>query len=109
MLFFEQLGKAAGGRVADHLRDLPHGEVGVYEQVLRLAHSPPLNVLRDAAPELPFETALELCLAHAGNARKTLERDIEGVVVGNVADNVLQPLCVRRRPREQFPSTDPPG
>lgn len=108
MLFFEQLGKAAGGRVADHLRDLPHGEVGVYKQVLRLAHSPPLNVLRDAASELPLEAALELRLAHAGDARKALERDIKGVVVGNVADHVLQPLCVRRRLRGRSPSTAPP-
>lgn len=108
MLFFEQLGKAAGGRVADHLRDLPHGEVSVYEQVLCLTHSPPLNVLRDAASELPLEAALELRLAHAGDARKALERDIKGVVVGNVADHILQPLCVRCRPRGQSPSTAPP-
>ena len=52
----------------------------------------PLNVLRDAASELPLEAALELRLAHAGDARKALERDIKGVVVGNVADHVLQPL-----------------
>ena len=109
MLFFEQLGKAAGGRVADHLRDPPQGEVGVYKQVLRLAHSPPLNVLRDAASELPLEAALELRLDHAGDARKALERDIKSVVVGNVADHVLQLLCVRRRLREISPSTAPPG
>ena len=62
-----------------------------------MAHSPPLNVLRDAAPELPLEAALELRLAHACDACKAFERDIEGVVVGNVADRVLQPLRVRRR------------
>ena len=56
--FFEQLSKTAGGGVADHLGDLPHGEIGVDEQVFRLTHSSALNVLRDAAPELPLEAVL---------------------------------------------------
>lgn len=87
----EQLGKAAGRGVADHLRDLAHCEVGADEQMLRLTHPPPLNILRDAAPELPLKAALELAFAHAGDARKASERKVEGVVVGNVADHVLKP------------------
>ena len=75
--------------------------------MLRLTHSPPLNVLRDAASELPLEAALELRLAHAGDARKALERDIKGVVVGNVADHVLQPLRVCRRQGALPPLTLP--
>ena len=49
--FFEQLGKAAGGGVADHLGDLAHRKNGIDQQMLRLAHAPPLNVLRDRAAE----------------------------------------------------------
>lgn len=87
-ILLEQLREAAGGGVADHLGDLTHGEVGVYEQVFRLTHPPPLNILRDAASELPLEAALQLCLAHARDAGKPFKRDVKGIVVGDVAYNL---------------------
>ena len=102
MLFFEQLGEPAGRGVADHLGDLTHGEIRVDEQVLRLAHSPALNILRDAAAELALKATLELAFAHTGDARQALQGNIEGVMIGNIADHVLQALRVRRR-KEALP------
>ena len=86
----EQLRKAAGGGVADHLGDLSHGEIGVDEQVLRLAHPPPLNVLCDAAPKLPLEAAFQLRLAHAGDAGQAFQWNIEGIVVSDM----LTTFCI---------------
>ena len=94
---FEQLGKTAGGGVADHLGDLAHGEVRVDQQVLRLAHAAALDVLGDAAPQLPLEAAFQLALAHAGDAGQPLQGGVEGVVVGDVADHVLQSRHILRR------------
>ena len=91
---FEQLGEAAGGGVADHLGNLSHGEISVDKQMLCLTHSPSLDVLGDAAPKLPFEAAFQLAFTHAGDIRKALERQIKGVVIGNVADHILQALYV---------------
>ena len=65
--------------------------------MLRLTHAAALNVLRDAASELPPEAAFELALAHAGDGREPLQRDAGGAVVGDVADRVLQALGVLRR------------
>lgn len=95
----EQLRKAAGGGVADHLGDLSHGEIGVDEQVLRLAHPPPLNVLCDAAPKLPLEAAFQLRLAHAGDAGQAFQWNIEGIVVSDIADHILHTLPVLLRQR----------
>ena len=92
---FEQLREPAGGGVADHLGDFPHCEIGVDEQMLRLTHAAALNVLGDTAPELPLEAAFQLGFAHAGDAGKALQRNIKGIVVGDVADHVLQALPVR--------------
>ena len=93
--FLEQLRKPAGGGIADHLCNLPHGEICINEQMLCLTHSSPLNILRDAASELPLEAAFQLGFAHAGDADKALQRNIKGIVVGDVADHVLQALPVR--------------
>ena len=53
--FLEQLGKAAGGGVADHLGDLSHSEIGVDEQMLRLAHTASLDIFRYGASGVPLE------------------------------------------------------
>lgn len=76
--FFEQLREPAGGGAADHLGDLPHGEIGVDEQMRRLTHAAALNVLGDTAPELPLEAAFQLGFAHAGDAGKALQRKADG-------------------------------
>lgn len=68
--FPEQLRKPAGGGIADHLCNLPHGEICINEQMLCLTHSSPLNILRDAASELPLEAAFQLAFAHAGDICK---------------------------------------
>ena len=68
--FTEQLRKPAGGGIADHLCNLPHGEICINEQMLCLTHSSPLNILRDAASELPLEAAFQLAFAHAGDICK---------------------------------------
>ena len=41
--------------------------------MLCLAHAAALNILRDAAPKLPFEAAFQLAFAHAGDAGQPLE------------------------------------
>ena len=68
--FLEQLRKPAGGGIADHLCNLPHGEICINEQMLCLTHSSPLNILRDAASELPLDAAFQLAFAHAGDICK---------------------------------------
>lgn len=43
-VLFEQLGKAARSGVTNHLRNLPHSEIGIYKQMFRLTHAPALNI-----------------------------------------------------------------
>ena len=68
--FLEQLRKPAGCRIANHFRNLSHRKIRIYEQMLCLTHSSPLNILRDAASELPLEAAFQLAFAHAGDICK---------------------------------------
>ena len=69
---FEQLCKAARCGIAYHLSDLSHREIGIDEQVFRLAHSPALYVLCNTASKLLFKAVFQFCFAHAGNIRKAL-------------------------------------
>lgn len=59
--------------------------------MLRLTHAPPLNILRHGAAHLPLEAGFQLALAHARDTGQPLQRDIKGVVIGNIAHHVLQP------------------
>lgn len=93
---FEKLREAAGRGIAYHLRDLPHGEVSVDKQVLRLTHAPPLNILRHGAAHLPLEAGFQLALAHARDTSQPLQWDIKGVVIGNIAHHVLQPAQAQK-------------
>ena len=92
--FPEQFRKAAGGGVTDHLSNLPHGEIRVDEQVLRLAHAAALNILCDTAPKLSFETVFEFALTHTGDIGKALERNIKGIVIRNITDYIVQPCQI---------------
>ena len=93
---FEKLREAAGRGITYHLCDLPRGEVSVDKQVLRLTHAPPLNILRHGAAHLPLEAGFQLALAHARDTGQPLQRDIKGVVIGNIAHHVLQPAQARK-------------
>lgn len=89
--FLEQLRKPAGGGITDHLGDLTHGEIGVNQQVLRLAHAPPLDIFRDSASGVPLKAGFELACAHAGDACKAFQRDVIGVMICNVAYYITKP------------------
>ena len=89
-VLLEEFCKAAGGGITNHLCDLTHGKVGVDEQMLRLAHALPLDILCDCASGVPLKAGFEFACAHAGDACKALQRDVKGVMIGNIGFDFLK-------------------
>ncbi len=73
------------------MSNLSHGKVGVDQQMFRLTHAPPLDIFRDSASGVPLKVGFELACAHAGDACKTIQWNVKGVMIGNIAHYITNP------------------
>ena len=62
--------------------------------MFRLTHAPSLNVFRDGAAGVPLKAGLELACTHAGDACKTIQRDVKGVMIGDIAHYITKPCNI---------------